>query len=99
MSEGALPLAEVGTREGETFTRHGRGSDFQGFGILQHRLSERIIQSGCQKGICPESIRRQRQTLKNRASKNFLVWRTEDSREEIDQRIRMILCNRRANLP
>ena len=36
MSEGALPFAKVGTREGETFTRHGRGSDFQGLRILQH---------------------------------------------------------------
>src|SRR5205823_9898650 len=36
MSEGVLPVAKVGTREGKTFTRHGRGSDFQGLGILQH---------------------------------------------------------------
>ena len=87
MSEGALPLAKVGTREGETFAWHGRGSDFQGLGILQHRLSERIIQGGCPKGICAEGIRRRRQTLKNRADKNFFVWPDQDSREEIGKRI------------
>ena len=36
MSEGPLPIARVGTRESEAFTRHGRGSDFQRLGILQH---------------------------------------------------------------
>ena len=91
MPEGPLPITGVGTREGEAFTRHGRRSDLQGFGILQHRLSERIIQSGCQKGICAESIRRQRQTLKNRAAKNLFVWRGEDSREEVRKRTRLTL--------
>src|SRR5690349_15748343 len=99
MSEGALPVAEVGTREGETFTRHGCGSDFQRFGVLQHRLSERIIQSGCQKGICAESIRRQRQTLKNRTGKNFFVWRDEDSPKEIRKGFRLTLWQQPRGLP
>src|SRR5205823_13635778 len=43
VSEGALPVAEVGTREGETFARHGRGSHFQGIGILRYRLSEPVV--------------------------------------------------------
>src|SRR5205814_6902704 len=92
MSEGVLPVAKVGTREGETFTWHGRGSDFQGLGILQHRLSQRIIQSSCQKGICAESLRRQRQIFKNGANKSSFFRRDKDSREEIGKRIRLILA-------
>src|SRR5262245_50400810 len=90
MSEGALPLAKVGTRESETSARHGRGSDFQGLGILQHRLSQRIVQSSCQEGISGETFRKRRQIPKARASKSSFVGRDEGSREEIQKRIRLI---------
>jgi len=53
MSEGALPVAEVGTRKGETPARYGRRFDFQGIGILHHGLSEPVVQGGGQKGVCP----------------------------------------------
>ncbi len=51
MSERPLPVAEVGTWQGEAPARHGRGSDFQGIGILHHRLPKRFVQRGSQEGV------------------------------------------------
>ncbi|SRR6266513_740225 len=51
MPKRALPVAGMGTREGETPARYRRRSDLQGLGILYHRLPKRFLQGGGQKGI------------------------------------------------
>ena len=51
MPERALPVAEVGTREGEAAPWHRRGSDLQRIWILHHRLPKRFLQGGSEKGI------------------------------------------------
>src|SRR6266478_3436017 len=53
--EGALPVAEVGPRQGEAPAWHWCGSDLQGLGILHHRLQKRFIQGSGQKRIAIET--------------------------------------------
>jgi hypothetical protein len=57
MPERALPVAEMGTRQGEATTRYRRGSDLQGIGILHHRLPKRFLQGGSQEGISCHLVR------------------------------------------
>jgi hypothetical protein len=55
MSEGALPVAKVGSREGETFTWHGRGLIFKGSGFYSTDYRSESYKAGCQKGISPKA--------------------------------------------
>src|SRR6516225_2034765 len=50
MSEGALPAAEVGARQGETAARRRRWNHLQGVWVLQYRLSEQLLQGSREKG-------------------------------------------------
>ena len=91
MSEGALPVAEVGTREGETSARHRRGADFQGIRILYYGLSEPIVQGRGKKGVCPESRRGGRKILRDKGAREiFFTWRKQEQREKISKRLRLI---------
>jgi len=60
----------------------GAGLIFKGSGFYStdyRSESYKAAAKKCQKGICPESIRRRRQTLKNRAGKNFFFGGDEDN--------------------
>src|SRR5436309_6110187 len=94
MPEGALPVAEVGTREGETSARHGRGSDFQGIRVLHHRLSEPVVQGGGQKRVCPESSRRRRKILWIKGDhENSFTCSDRGTGKEVAKRIRIRLTH------
>src|SRR5205823_11309339 len=43
VSEGILPAAEVGARQGETTARHRRRNHLQRIWVLQHRLPEQLL--------------------------------------------------------
>src|ERR1051325_42321 len=98
MSEGAVPLGKVGARESETSARHGSRTDFQRVGILQHRLSQPIIQRSCQKGICAQSFRGRRQIFEIRISKDSFVGGDKASGEEAKKRSRMIISTAAAQI-
>src|SRR5437660_11977191 len=57
MPEGALPVAEVGPRQGEAPAWHWCGSDLQGIGVLHHRLPKRLVQGGGKNRIAIETSR------------------------------------------
>src|SRR5213596_3664175 len=91
MSEGALPIAEVGTREGEAPARHGCGPDFQGFWILHHRLSERFVQRSCQKGISPHFGWWRKVSRPERTGKSCFASADQDSGKRISKRIQRVI--------
>src|SRR5436190_17693673 len=86
MSEGALPVAEVGTWKGETSARYGRRFDFQRIRVLHHRLSEPVVQRGGQKGVRPESGRGWRKIRCAERSREAVFSR----REKAGKRLRLM---------
>src|SRR5438094_956072 len=75
LPERTLPSSEVGPRQSETPSRHGRGNYFQRLGLLQHRLPEQGLPGSGQKRITD-----------HRARREICFWeRIENAgREEID---------------
>src|SRR5439155_24054386 len=56
VSEGALPVAEMGTRQSKASPWYRGGSDFQRIRILHHRLSKRFLQRSSQEGVSVEDF-------------------------------------------
>jgi hypothetical protein len=91
MPEGALPVAEVGSRESETPAGHRRGSDLQGIGVLHHRLPKRFLQGSSQKGVSIDETRHCRKIRRFQgACENSFANSDQDTREKTSKRIRRV---------
>src|SRR6266446_3980098 len=89
--EGALPVAEVGPRQGEAPGGHRRGSDFQGIRVLHHRLPKRLVQGSGQKGVAIENCRSWRKILRHKGVGETSFACTEQAcREKISERTRRV---------